>query len=795
VIDVFVGDTFAGQALANLRRDDLLSAGIGDGAHGFAVDLRCTGISPLLNVEAFALSQKRMVLPSALSTAAPRKKVLHQPNSLDYLRATFANSPRPGDIRPAGLSVSSPARPAHERLTGTPTGPRLRYPSPPSPFYERLVAPTSTAGPPLCLGSRLGAYQDFVRHQWGQAELFEPSLISSEYAAFLGWYLSTYGRMRGSMRAPLSASDIEFLNKDVGSNGVSVAQKLFADIFAPAAESASALERAFVWSAYNSAVLSVEDCLVREADHQILMEIVEGSRDKPYPLTAFMLHFVRNNPLLESLPFSTVDERAFIYFIVLMFAMTAPHFLRYVPAHWRNALFEENGNNTSRFDRLSAALFAPESPSIDSRTWCELVAARGFDTRRNKFTTTTAKGSRIYAAALDLAATEAVDVQVIGPFTRALGIASSCRRLVDALQLTNYKLRVCDFSLDHPNISVGAAAISLSPPGPARINILHLNLEELPKVIAYGADVFSDASNVAVPYLELSSLSPAQMLGLSLVDEVWAASKFIADILSPFARTFVIRSSYGDIASIGRALARKRAYGDTISDDDFVFLTAGDALSAAHRKNPLGVARAFLRAFPDNPHVRLVIKTHSTASVHNDHERAVWRALGELSQEDIRISIIDAFVDEATHHALIEGADAYVSLHRAEGLGFHLLEAMALGTPVIATGYSGNIDFCTDETAFLVPYRITPVESALYPGVKAGQFWAEPDHSAAVEQMRRVYTNRRAREDVAASARRLATDKFSRETFAHTIGSRLHAIRSASCSDRTIAYRTSIGTD
>ncbi len=756
LVDVFVDGAFAGQALANLRRDDLLSAGVGDGAHGFELDIRRMNASTSRKLEVFALDASRTRLITNLEPAPTRTRAPLPTNAEEYLRETFRNFSRP---------IAATRRPRPD-------------PSAPAALYERLLAPSPVDGPPICLGRPIGAYHDLVRLRGQQERLFEPSLTPSESAEFLRWYLSTYGRTRGDMRAPLSASDISFLNEAPTAGGPSNARKLFADLFAKTSENADALESAFVWGVFNAAVLSVEDCLISDADRS-LMATPQDPQEEPYPLSPFMRLFIKGNPFLANLRVSTGEDRAFVYFVVLLFATAAPHLLKFTPPEWRDALLAENAEGRSFFDRLSNAIFAAQPARIDAETWKGLIASRDFDLRLNNFTTTTTSGSRIYAAARELAPLSSADVQVIGPVTRALGVGASCRRLVRALELTGYEIRCCDFSLDHPNKTVGVPT-ELSPLGPARVNILHLNLEELPKAIAYCADAFSSAHNIALPYLELAPLHPVQMLGLSLVDEVWAASRFIADTLASHAKTFIVGSSCDDVAPIGRELARSRAYGGAVSTDDFVFLTAGDALSSAHRKNPLGAARAFLHAFPNNPRVRLVIKTHSTEKAHSPYEQAIWRAVRSLAEADSRISLVDAYMDEAKHYALIEGSDALLSLHRAEGLGYHIIEAMKLGVPVIATAYSGNVDFCTDATAFLVPYRLISVEPEQYPHATRHQRWADPDHSAAVKQLRRVYEDYAAAREKADAARRLVADRYSTWALSRNVSTRLRELISPS---------------
>jgi glycosyltransferase involved in cell wall biosynthesis len=101
--------------------------------------------------------------------------------------------------------------------------------------------------------------------------------------------------------------------------------------------------------------------------------------------------------------------------------------------------------------------------------------------------------------------------------------------------------------------------------------------------------------------------------------------------------------------------------------------------------------------------------------------------------------------------ALVAAADCYVSLHRSEGLGLTMAEAMAVGTPVIATAYSGNLDFMPAGSALLVPAAEVQVGPGHY--YPAEGHWADPDLDAAVEMMRRVEADPALRRDLADSGR------------------------------------------
>jgi hypothetical protein len=172
-----------------------------------------------------------------------------------------------------------------------------------------------------------------------------------------------------------------------------------------------------------------------------------------------------------------------------------------------------------------------------------------------------------------------------------------------------------------------------------------------------------------------------------------------------------------------------------LDESAFLFLFSYDVLSSSGRKNPEAVIDAFLQAFPkqENASVGLVIK-----SVNESVAPDLTARLLDRIQQDTRITIIDKVLATDEMRGLISCCDCYVSLHRAEGLGLGMAEAMYLGKPVIATAYSGNMEFMNEKNSYLIPYRMIPVDPDDYPNAQ-GQFWADPDVSAAAASMRSVF--------------------------------------------------------
>ena len=206
------------------------------------------------------------------------------------------------------------------------------------------------------------------------------------------------------------------------------------------------------------------------------------------------------------------------------------------------------------------------------------------------------------------------------------------------------------------------------------------------------------------------------------VHEIWTPSEFSRDSLARMMRK--------PIAVVPHYLppqtARSRA-----ADAPFTVLTMADSRSSLSRKNPEASVRAFVAAFGQSPAARLLLKI----SAKDDELQAFDAQLGGLLQAP-NIEIIREFMTDDALSALYGRADALISLHRSEGFGLPMLEALARGVPVVATGWSGNTDFTTAENSILVPYTLVPVKDAA--SVYSGSHWAEPDTAAAAAALRRL---------------------------------------------------------
>ena len=262
------------------------------------------------------------------------------------------------------------------------------------------------------------------------------------------------------------------------------------------------------------------------------------------------------------------------------------------------------------------------------------------------------------------------------------------------------------------------------------VNLVCLNAEHLLRFADSAAgELLADRLTVGVWFWETSAFPAYLRPALKYVDEVWVASEFVADAIRA-ATSVPVRVFPLPVEPPSDTPVTRSDLG--LAEDRFLFSFVFDFHSTVARKNPGGLIDAYARAFGPDDGAALVVK-----SINGDKFRDDLRALEAAAAGRADVRVVDGFVPAAQVAAYTSLADCSVSLHRSEGFGLTLAEAMALGKPVIATGYSGNLNFMSDENSFLVRHRVTELDQDVGP-YPAGSAWAEPDVAHAAELMRQV---------------------------------------------------------
>jgi glycosyltransferase involved in cell wall biosynthesis/GT2 family glycosyltransferase len=252
-----------------------------------------------------------------------------------------------------------------------------------------------------------------------------------------------------------------------------------------------------------------------------------------------------------------------------------------------------------------------------------------------------------------------------------------------------------------------------------------------------------EARNIGLWAWEVEDLPASMARSESYLDEVWAISSFTAAALSR-SLTKPVRAFPLPVV-VPEVQPRTRA--ELGMPEGFLFLFCFDYDSVFRRKNPLAVVAAFRQAFGDRSEAVLYIKTTNAERHGAEDEELRTAAAGRPN-----IVIRDGYVSSDDYFSMLDACDCYVSLHRSEGFGLTVAEAMALGKPVISTAYSSTLEFANESNSFLVPARLTEVGDHA-PPYPPHSCWAEPDLDAAARQMARVYADPGAAAAVGARAR------------------------------------------
>jgi glycosyltransferase involved in cell wall biosynthesis len=312
---------------------------------------------------------------------------------------------------------------------------------------------------------------------------------------------------------------------------------------------------------------------------------------------------------------------------------------------------------------------------------------------------------------------------VAGELDRASGLGEAARLQLAALR----------------RLGIEAVGLSLSdrrgavPPIPPRAPLLlHVNspqtalaLLRLPRGLVRGRRV------IGCWAWELPTLPPAWRAGVPFVHEVWALSRFTQAALEPLlpGRVRLVHPPVAAAPPRPSALDRA-AFG--LPADAVVTLVSFNLASSFVRKNPLAAIAAHRQAFGGRADRILLLK------VGNPHHFPADFAALRAAAEAPNIRLETRTLPDADRHALTCCADIVLSLHRSEGFGLVPAEAMLLGRPVIATGWSGNMDFMDSDSAALVGSRLVPAIDPRGVFEAPGALWAEPDIAAAAVWLRRL---------------------------------------------------------
>lgn len=735
-IGLFAGQKLLSKTTANIFRDDLRAANCGNGYHGFSVPLTDALLSTLAQLggklSVHILDGRNPTIGLAKLTGADKPAANTVPPTTDLLKNHLF-----GDFQALAQLLANP----QQQKFGLSTA-----------VAKSLLADRPDNGLP--------AYVDYVRLRYKQDREFDIAGPADETDHFLHWYLAAYSPLRGGKRVPMSGRLIDHYNEPITIGGVrtSLTRAHWAFLMGvrPILHSMDFGNRDWVewamywWAAHQVRALYCEDCLVPDDYIQTLGTAKPQFAGQDYPLSAFLMRLAKETPGLSGLDVTLRCDREKIVFSALTMAANRPDYLRYIPNECM-ALALSNTSNSPLYRFLR---------SLSGEAKFEATSAKLVDAFQALDASAQSRSQPTPKPALS---GHAIPLQIIGPFEKASGLGQAARLSAKSLSGAGSTPNLFDFDLDNPAPEGFSVNPELSTLKPAKVNLLHLNAESVPLAFAYLPDVFSNAYNIGYFFWELDSPADCHALGLDLLDEIWVSSDYGVEIFQPHTDKPVVNVGMcvEEVGELDRAQARAYVTAKTgAKPGEFVFLTSFDSFSFIQRKNPLAAIQAFKDAFLKTQKVKLVIKTQNRTKIRDAAQAKVWDDFSLAVVNDRRITVIDETLDYADLLKLKKGCDCYVSLHRSEGWGFGMIEAMNLGLPVLCTGYSGNMEFCRPDTAWLVDYKLVSPKSDDYIFVRPGQKWAHPDVAHAAKLMRKIVNDPSKRRARASAARALVQNEF-----------------------------------
>ncbi|MBN2982673.1 glycosyltransferase [Cohnella algarum] len=359
-------------------------------------------------------------------------------------------------------------------------------------------------------------------------------------------------------------------------------------------------------------------------------------------------------------------------------------------------------------------------------------------------------------------------INLVGFLRAELGLGESVRLAARSLEANRIPFGILDYKEVISEGMGDSTWVHKEMGGPLyKVNVFHMNSDSLPHCHNYfGHDLWHNRFNIGVWHWELPEFPDELCEGFNYVQEIWAPTTYVQQIIAQKSRVPVVRIPHGIHVDFIPELNRD-AFG--LPHDRYLFFMMFDLQSTMARKNPQGVIDAFKMAFDkDDPRVGLVLKVNNSSLRPEDVEQ-----IRPLIDGHSNIFLMDRLMNRIEVNSLINSTDCYVSLHRAEGFGLGLAEAMFLGKPVIGTNYSGNTDFMSPENSCLVDYTMVHVGDVWAGPYQAHQIWAEPDIAQAAGYMQQLAFNPEWRTALALRGQETIRTQFSPEVAGRMMKQRL----------------------
>ncbi len=370
-------------------------------------------------------------------------------------------------------------------------------------------------------------------------------------------------------------------------------------------------------------------------------------------------------------------------------------------------------------------------------------------------------------------------VNVLGSLKSEKGLGTAVRSDVYSLRAAKIPF-ICNDRSDSGSLNNDNSLDCFSDNNPYLFNLIHINPHTIVNIggssvnyyeyLANYTAYLSGHYNIGYWVWELDNVPDYWKDVAKYLHEIWTPSDFVMQSVSKIVPVPIIKIPHCinvDNSALAASIKKRAQF--KIPDDIYLFLFIFDFGSYIERKNPFGVIEAFKKAFSPYDKAMLFIKTY-----HTDFNRQKFYELLN-SIRGYNITVSDEVLPAEGISSLMKACDCYVSLHRSEGFGLTLAEAMAFGKPVIATGYSGNMDFMNMNNSYPVNYKLTMLKEN-YGVYEKGNYWAEPDINHAAKLMREAFENKDEYVSTGIKGKSYIEKHFSHESIGKMYKTRLNKI-------------------
>ncbi len=326
-------------------------------------------------------------------------------------------------------------------------------------------------------------------------------------------------------------------------------------------------------------------------------------------------------------------------------------------------------------------------------------------------------------------------INLIGHSRGDFGLGESCRLVGEAIRVSGIPFMVKNYFQNKQASESNLTLVDYeSDELKYNVNLIHINPNELVGFsLKADRNWFNNRYQIAYWLWELPEFPPEWVYQIKMFDEIWTPSEFVSEAVRRVADKPVYTVPYAMNEPVTLDKCDREFFG--LPADKFLYLMSYDGLSNSDRKNPEAAIDAFREAFPEElSDVGLIIKATHAGDAEMEH-------LKERMAGYKNVYILTDSFSKEEFNSLIKCADAHISLHRSEGFGLVMAEAMFLGTPTVATNWSANAEFMSEDSCCMVPVEIIPIDKETPPYHK-GNHWADPDIHAAAEHIRRLHDDR-----------------------------------------------------